>query len=291
MSADPLPRVSVIMPAYHQAAHIEAALDSVAAQTYRGPIEILVIDDDSPDDSAQRARRHASSPRVVHQANTGVSGARNHGIRLAQGDYLAFLDSDDQWLPQKLERQIEAMQRLGRPCLSFTRYQRVDAHGEALTRSCEHPSLGLRPSPRQLIAQNFIGTSTVVMHRACVERCGGFPAKSELLRAGQDYALWLRVASLFALVYVPEVLTRYTVHEGNRVGIDPLKHHDGGIHALRDFAAWAPERFAPMAGATLGHVELKRTLKLVKDLVTRRQDYPPGTLKRAPKRLSAPKRA
>lgn len=281
MTSTPLPKVSVIMPAYKQAAFIEASLDSISEQTYKGPIEILVIDDESPDDTAERARKHPSKPRVIQQKNTGVSGARNHGISLASGQWLAFLDSDDRWAPDKLEAQLEACMALERPCLSMTRYQRVKASGEPLAKANEHPSLNLEVNPRRLIYQNFIGTSTVLAHRECFERCGSFPANKALLRGGQDYALWLRIASLFPMVYVPKVLTYYTVHEINRVGIDPLKHHEGALHALKDFERWAPERFEPLAGASLSAVSAWRSAKLLKDLAWRRSEYPEGTLKRA----------
>lgn len=276
-----LPKVSVIMPAYKQAAFITAALDSVAEQTYQGPIEVLVIDDQSPDDTAAIAAAHPLKPRVITQKNTGVSGARNKGIALATGEWLAFLDSDDAWAPQKLELQLNAALALGQPCLSMTRYRRVDEHGETLPKDAEHPALDLKPSARRMIYANFVGTSTALAHRSCFERCGGFPDNTTLLRSGQDFALWLRIASHYPLVYVPEVLTYYTVHKINRVGIDPLKHYEGGINALKDFASWEPERFTQLAGMPLEGVILWRTLKLLKNVVVLRDQYPEGTLKRA----------
>ncbi len=275
------PAVSIIIPAYKQAAYISACLDSIIAQDYPGKLDIIVVDDGSDDDGADIAQAHHAAPRVIRQANTGVSGARNTGFAHATADWIAYLDADDKWLPGKLARQMSALAAGGKPALSFTRYRRVDPAGVPVPRAAEHPSQALRPSTAQLIRQNFIGTSTVITHRACVERAGGFPATHGLLRAGQDYALWLRIAAYFPLVYIPHVLTDYTVHPTNRVGIDPLKHHQGGISALRALAEWAPERFTSMSGGLpLPAVIARRHAKLLKDLITRRRDYPPDTLAR-----------
>ena len=123
--------------------------------------------------------------------------------------------------------------------------------------------------------------------RACHERAGFFPTREVLQRGGQDYALWLRVASLFPLVYVPDVYMLYTVHESNRVGTDPVKHFVGGINALSDFVEWAPERFAPMTHRTLAGVWAARTAKLTRDLIVRRSEYPEGSLKKALKAFVA----
>src|SRR5436190_15605234 len=103
--------VSIIVPTYNRAYCIEKTLDSALAQTH-GDLEIVVVDDGSTDDTeALMARRYGAEPRVryIRQANTGVTGARNHGLREARGDYIAFLDSDDLWLPWKLEAQLACL--------------------------------------------------------------------------------------------------------------------------------------------------------------------------------------
>ncbi len=283
--SDRWPSVSVIIPAYRQAKFILGALDAVAAQEYAGEVEVIVVDDGSPDDAAEVAATHPIGARIIRQENQGVSGARNTGMREATGEYFAFLDADDRWLPGKLTAQIGALRRLRRPGLSFTRYRRVSEAGDVP--AAEHPPVALDASHTRLAFHNFVGTSTVVLHRACIERVGSFPTREILQRGGQDYALWLRVASLFPLVYVPQVFTLYTVHEINRVGTDPIKHYQGGLNALEDFDAWAPDRFAPMTHATRTSVWAWRSAKLVKDLVWRRREYPGDALKRAPGAIAA----
>ncbi|MFU8805341.1 MAG: glycosyltransferase family 2 protein [Bradymonadaceae bacterium] len=275
-----LPSVSVVIPVYRQASFIETCLDAIAAQTYAGPIEVVVVDDGSPDESAERARAHSLAATVISQENTGVAGARNTGIARSTGELVAFVDADDLWAPAKLERQVAALVKIGKPGLSFTRYRRVSASGAQIAER-EHPSVELNVRPRGLVYQNFIGTSTVLVYRTCLERTGGFPTSEVLARGGQDYALWLRVAALFPLVYVPEVLTDYMVHDHNRVGIDPVRHHTAGLHALQDFEEWAPERFRPMAGASLRVVAALRTLRFVRDALKRRHHYPDRAISRA----------
>ena len=102
------PKVSVIVPAFRQAALIGGCLDSIRAQTYPGPIEVVVVDDGSPDDVGERAARHPVGAQVLRQENGGAAAARNLGIARASGDYLAFVNADDRWLPDKLGRQIAA---------------------------------------------------------------------------------------------------------------------------------------------------------------------------------------
>ncbi len=274
------PAVSVVIPAYRQAKFLNACLDSVAAQNYPGVLQVIVVDDGSEDGSADLAAAHSSRPMVIRQQNTGVSGARNRGIQEATGEFIAFLDADDRWHPGKLEAQIKALVSHGQPALSFTRYRRVDPAGAPVAASADHPAQDLQPSARRLIRQNFIGTSSVIVHKDCLDRCGGFPTSHGLLGAGQDFALWLRIAAHYPLIYVPEILTDYTVHPTNRVGIDPLKHHQGGVNALRSLQDWAPAEFSEMSGAPLSMVLARRRAKLIKDLVLRRHEYPAGSLGR-----------
>jgi glycosyltransferase involved in cell wall biosynthesis len=280
------PSISVVIPAYKQQDFVTRCLDSVLAQTYEGPVEIVVVDDGSPDDVAEVAASHECEPTVIRQDNTGVAGARNRGIEESNGDYVAFLDADDWWVDNKLDRQMQALAQRDEPALAFSRYRRIRDDGDS-TSEPEHPSLTLKPTARKLAFGNFIGNSTVVAHRACLERVGGYPETEILGRGGQDYALWLRVAALFPLLYVPEVLTLYRVHASNRVGTDPLKHFDSGLNALDDFYQWAPDRFREVVGSSYRVVVAARTLTFLKDAVIRRHAYPDGTFRRSLKTAAA----
>ncbi|MBK8993570.1 MAG: glycosyltransferase family 2 protein, partial [Gammaproteobacteria bacterium] len=100
--------VSVVIPAYNAAAFIERAVDSVLTQSYRSR-EVLVVNDGSTDRTGEVLARYGSAIRVIDQPNGGLSSARNRGIREARGEFVALLDADDRWLPEKLERQVQAM--------------------------------------------------------------------------------------------------------------------------------------------------------------------------------------
>ncbi len=282
--------ISVIIPAYNQAEFLPRTLDSVASQTFEGDLEVIVVDDGSPDESAEVARAHRLDPIVLQQENQGVAAARNAGIEASRGTYLAFLDSDDVWHPSKIEKQVAALERLHRPALSFTRYERKSTEG-SVAEPC-HPSPELDPTPSKLIRQNFMGCSTVLMHREIIDRTGMFPTDPLLSRGGQDYALWLRVAAYFPLVYVPEVLVDYTVHATNRVGADPIKHFQGGIWALRSLWEWDPVRFRSMAHMGFQTLAAARSAKLFTDLVGRSHHRNASNLRRAIRAaIEAPRQA
>lgn len=107
MSQEPL--VSVIVNVYNGERYLAEAIESVFAQTHR-PLELIVVDDGSEDGTASVARKFEPELRYVHQPNGGIGSARNHGVRLARGEYLAFLDADDRFVPDKLERQLRAFE-------------------------------------------------------------------------------------------------------------------------------------------------------------------------------------
>ena len=143
------PLISVIIPVYNGGRYLDAALASVQAQTYR-PLDVIVVNDGSTDDSASIA---AAYPwvRLVTQPNQGTAAARNHGVRLARGDYLAFLDQDDLWVSDKLERQMDAFQTRPELDMVFGQAQQFfSPDWEAAARSglyCPpHPVTGYLPS-------------------------------------------------------------------------------------------------------------------------------------------------
>ena len=272
------PLVSVVIPAYDQAEFIEGCLDSVAAQRWEGPLEVIVVDDGSPDDVGDRARSHPLETTVIRQPNRGVAAARNRGIDQASGEWVAFLDADDRWTPDKLQFQLDALREFSRPALSFCRYRRLTADGRRASIAPEHPEPQLVATPRRLMWRNFVGTSTVLVHRRCLQRCGGFPETEQLAAGGQDYALWLRIAAYFPLVYVPRIGMEYTLHEDNRVGADAVSHHRGGLQALKDFVDWDPARFQSLSPAALAALAALRTGKFALDTLKFPRRFPTGSL-------------
>jgi len=161
----PAELVSVITPAYNAAAYVQRAIVSVQAQDY-ADWEMLVVDDCSGDSTRETvAELAAADPRIrliTQTTNQGPAMAREAALRASRGRYLAFLDSDDWWLPQKLSRQLAFMQETG-TALSYTEYRRVRADGSAPGSLIKVPdSLNYR----QLLRNTAIGTSTAMVDRS-----------------------------------------------------------------------------------------------------------------------------
>lgn len=180
--------VSVIIPAYNQGNYLGACVKSVLDQTYRD-FEIIIVDDGSTDNTCEVATQF-SNPRVryIYQDNRGLSGARNTGIRNATGTYITYLDSDDLFLPQKLEILIEKLE--SEPDLGFVAGQAVliDENGQKIGDIFDAPP----PSdPVDLLLGNPLHVGSVLLRREWQERAGFF---DETLRSYEDWDLWLRLA-------------------------------------------------------------------------------------------------
>ena len=159
--------VSVVVPAFNAADTIDETLTSVRAQTYRA-LEVIVIDDGSNDDTAARARRFADFDarfRVVTQANGGVAAARNHGVALARGEFIAPVDADDLWAPTKIEKQVAALQRGGADFgLCYTWSARIDQTGAVLQFAAAPHDQG--DVVKRLCMTNLMGNGSCAMMRA-----------------------------------------------------------------------------------------------------------------------------
>lgn len=183
-SAASTPIVSVITPAYDAARFIEAAIRSVQEQTFRD-WEMIVVDDGSRDETRAIVERlRAADPRVqlvASSGNRGAAEARNAGLERARGRYVAFLDSDDLWLPHKLERQLEFM-RARDAGFCFAEYSYIDEDGVRIGRRVRVPaSVGYE----DLLKNTIIGCLTVVLDR---ERTG--PLRMPALSQHEDLSLW-----------------------------------------------------------------------------------------------------
>lgn len=179
--------VSVIMPVYNCAAYVEEAVRSVLAQTCES-VEVLVIDDGSADDTfAIATRLAAEDTRVIalkNPENMGVARTRNRGLDMARGEYVAFLDGDDRWHPEKLKVQIARMQAEN-AALSYTSYAIVDAAGSASKATYIVPE---NVTFNGLLKENVIGCSTVMLSRAVAEK---YRFATDFYH--EDYCLWLDI--------------------------------------------------------------------------------------------------
>jgi glycosyltransferase involved in cell wall biosynthesis len=195
-------RVSVIIPAYNGAATIAYAIDSVLAQSFDGPVETIVVNDGSTDSTAQVLDAYASRITVVTQPNRGVAAARNAGAAASAGEYLAFLDADNTWLPGFLTMTCAALDGSPRAVLAFTDAEGIDQQGRPQYR----PSAGRSPSMKDLLCRRWqIYVSAVVMRRRMFDRCGGFSA--EFVGMGfEDAYMWLRAREHGEFAFVPAAL-------------------------------------------------------------------------------------
>ena len=193
-------RISVIIPTYNRADRVVAALGSVLAQT-RPPDEVIVVDDGSTDNTSERLAPYHERIHYVCQPNRGPASARNTGIKQASGELVAFLDSDDLWLPKKLERQLAAFanDRALRICHTNEIWIR---NGVRVNPMRKHQKYGGHIFEK-VLPLCIVSPSSVIMTRQLLNEMGGF---DESLPACEDYDLWLRVLCRYPIAYIEEPL-------------------------------------------------------------------------------------
>lgn len=213
------PTIDVVIPVYNCERFIVQALESVMCQDYL-PVRIIVVDDGSTDRTAALVREvRGAVPILYHyQENRGLSAARNAGIRLCTSDYVAFLDADDEWAPEKLSSQLKIFIAGGWDNLGvvYCRYIHIDEAGD-ITNSYHV----VEPEPEnrgyifeRLLKANMItgSGSGVLVKRSCFERISLF---DEELKACEDWDMWLRLSREFQFDYVDRVLVRIRRHPNN----------------------------------------------------------------------------
>ena len=208
------PKISVIMPVLNGERFIDQALQSVVDQTYTD-LELVVIDDGSTDGTPVRVdsfRDRIQIAYVRHEARQGIARSVNDGLAHARGDFIAFLDHDDAWLPDFLQTQIDHLTRHPDVGMVHSDFQTIDTDGNVIEESVAARRGRQRPSGHvfpQLFIDSFIVANSVLVRRECFTRLGGF---DESLHWG-DYHMWLRVALHYKVDYVDRVLTRYRQHD------------------------------------------------------------------------------
>jgi glycosyltransferase involved in cell wall biosynthesis len=183
--------VSVVIPTYNSGPFVTQAINSVLAQSVP-PVEVIVVDDGSTDDTPERLEPYRPRLRYVRQANQGVSAARNRGVREAKAEFVAFLDADDVWHPRKLEFQTAVFAR--RPDLGLLATDSFDWPARSFPEAAGADPLSVEVVPwERLVVRNYLAASSVVARRALLERAGPFDLD---LQGPEDRDLWLRVAEL-----------------------------------------------------------------------------------------------
>ena len=198
--------VSIITPVYQAERFIERTILSVLAQSYQN-WEMILIDDCSHDKSAEIIQKFVEKDKRIKylrlETNSGAAVARNKAIEIAQGEYLAFLDSDDLWEPSKLEKQLEFMKEKNSN-FSFTRIKIIDSNNNTIKETIPIP---LKVDYNYLLKRTVIATSTVIINRHNITNFS-----MPLRRGGQDYATWLQLLRNIDYAYgLNECLTLYRV--------------------------------------------------------------------------------
>lgn len=244
-SREPLP-VTVVIPAYNREVLLRRALASVAAQTPRPPAEVIVVDDCSTDRTAEVAQDMGA--RVIrHERNRGEGGARNTGIEAASHEWVALLDSDDEWLPWYLD----VLWRL-RDGHSLVAGSAVDVYADGSRGHRFHGNVGRAPrtlrSPAELVYPgNVIPASGVMVRRDAVLRAGGY---RERMPHAADFDLYLRTLEHGSGVLSPDVVVRYHVHAGQVSNDQAAMHraHSDVVESYADRPWWSRGRLARRQG-------------------------------------------
>lgn len=202
------PKVSVVIPTFNRAGEVSRAIDSCLNQTY-SRIEIIVVDDGSTDETASAMAGYGKKIRYCTLDHSGLPArTRNAGLKIAAGEYIAFLDSDDRWLPEKTDIQTGILNN-DRDCglvCSNALVERGGQKQDAPYLKSEKERSGWLLS--DLLKNNFIITSTVMIRRSILESTGGF-LEDPLVRAIEDYDLWLRVAAAAKVTFIDNLLAVY----------------------------------------------------------------------------------
>ena len=209
-----MPKVSIIIPAYNQGHYLVEAIDSALGQTY-SDFEVIVVDDGSTDETSQVAHSF-TDPRVhyIYQENRGLSAARNTGVCNSTGEYLTFLDSDDRFLPIKLELLVGALET--RPEVGLVAGQAIpiDEQGRPAGKIIDKP---IPEEPYKLLLGNPLHVGSVMLRRNWQEKVGLF---DESLRSYEDWDMWLRLARAGCkMAWVPKPVSLYRFHSAQMTRI------------------------------------------------------------------------
>jgi glycosyltransferase involved in cell wall biosynthesis len=213
------PSLSVVIPAYNNAHLLGHAVQSVREQQH-SDLEIIVIDDGSTDNTVEVLEQLSGSDlRSVRQENAGPAAARNRGIAEASGEWIAFLDADDHWLPGKLSAQFDALQETHGAEFSYTDALMRFPDGYETTAKARNSNGDLFSD---LVWGNQLSTGTLLVRRRCFDEVGLFNTG---LRTAEDWDMWLRLASRFQSVYVDRALTSClaTTHRAQKYGLGMLE--------------------------------------------------------------------
>jgi glycosyltransferase involved in cell wall biosynthesis len=221
------PLVSVVMAVFNGERYLHAALESALNQSY-SHVEVIVVNDGSTDRSEKILDEYGNHIRVFSQSNVGQSSARNRGIEMARGTWIAFLDQDDIWDANKLDKQLGAAH--AGDDIIFSASRLIDASGTCTNPHAGWPILEFTPCLRHFIIFNQIMMLSALVRRESLQNVGGLDPANRF--GTDDYQLWLSLAATgHRFRYVDEVLSSYRLH-GNNMSINKSRMYLGDVYAL-----------------------------------------------------------
>ncbi len=209
--ASELPLVSVIIPAYNYEGYVGFAIKSALVQSYLN-VEIIVVDDGSTDCTAEVVYSFGSRVRYIRKSNGGLSSARNLGIRRAKGEFLLFLDADDELEPEAIEHMYDAFSNLSSDyALIACSFNKINDVGDVIGSQGNAPAGDVDISCRQLVLRNRFPV-TALIRRIVITECGMFDPEYGTALGSEDRDMWVRISASYKIYMLTEPLSRKRVH-------------------------------------------------------------------------------
>lgn len=231
------PLVSVVIASYNQAKYLGYTIESVLNQTY-GNVELIVIDDGSTDHTQEILSRYSGRLKPIWQPNSERGAARNRGLREAHGDFIAFLDADDLWMPEKLAREVRFLIEHPDIGVVYSDVLVMDGTGGIAGRLRKSSHLGW--VTREILISNFVSFSSHLMRRAVAIRAGGFP-ENRMISGSEDWVFWVRVSTLTQFAHLGVASSMYRIYpentSSNASAMERAMHHAA---AEVETAPWLP---------------------------------------------------
>lgn len=241
------PLISIIIPNYNYAKYIARTIDSALAQTYPN-IEVVVVDDESKDDSLDVLEEFGSRIKVIAQTNQGVSAARNNGVAASSGELVAFLDADDLWSPEKLERQMAIIDRDAEIGLVHCWMTYIDTEDKPMGQMADGTAGQIAAEILRFDGGGVIGAgSTSLIPRRVFDEVGGFDVR---MSTAADWDISYRIAARYKIGMVCEPLVQYRIHNSNMHGNVAAMEHDMVLAMKNAFVDGAK----PNGGVGFGNV-------------------------------------
>ena len=233
-------QISVIIPTYNYAKYLPRAIDSVLAQTYKD-FEIIVVDDGSTDHTKEVLMPYVDKIRYIYQPNQGISAARNRGLKESQGRWIAFLDADDSWIPEKLALQIDIPAK--DPLVKLI-YGKVILFREDGTVVENYPTRDPGRNAQELAERlGYLPTSTIMASKDIIMKVGSF---DEDLPTSEDVDLWVRIARVAKIYEVNEPILAYHYNHGGNTTSNEMKMYEGWVRfhykVLREYKDITPAK-------------------------------------------------